>query len=32
MCPGGEAAAAASERGSLCVNGMSRHAHAGSQC
>lgn len=29
MCPGGEVVAAASEKGLLCVNGMSRHARAG---
>ena len=29
MCPGGEVVAAASEEGLLCVNGMSRHARAG---
>lgn len=29
MCPGGEVVAAASEKGRLCVNGMSRHARAG---
>lgn len=29
MCPGGEVIAAASERGRLVVNGMSRHARAG---
>ena len=30
MCPGGEVVAAASEEGGVCVNGMSRHARAGS--
>lgn len=29
MCPGGEVVAAASERGGVCVNGMSNHARSG---
>ncbi|WP_371807467.1 NAD(P)/FAD-dependent oxidoreductase [Adlercreutzia sp. ZJ141] len=32
MCPGGEVVAAASERGGVCVNGMSRFARDGANC